>query len=39
MNNYYAVGVWSSDRQRFIDKDGQPIVAGIEWAYLEDRDE
>jgi hypothetical protein len=38
-NNYYQIGIWDSESQRFWDKDQQPIVAGIEWSYRPDRDE
>lgn len=38
-NNYYQIGVWDSESQRFWDKDGQPIVAEIEWCYRPDRSE
>lgn len=39
INNYYQLGMWDSETQRFWDKDGQPIVGGIEWSYRHDRDE
>jgi len=39
LNQYYVVAAWNNENKRFIDKDGQPVVAGIEWAYLFDRSE
>lgn len=39
INNYFQLGVWNSESERFWDKDGQPIVGGIEWSYRPNRDE
>lgn len=33
VNDYFVVAVYDSETQKFWDKDGQPVVGGIEWSY------
>jgi hypothetical protein len=39
LNQWYMVAIWDTQLRQFIDKDGQPVVAVIEWSYRPNRDE
>lgn len=39
LNEWFITATYDPDTQQFWDKDGQPVVAPIEWHYRNDRPE
>ena len=39
LNQWFITAKYDPDTQQFWDKDGQPVVAPIEWSYRDDRPE